>query len=90
MIQVDLKRLNEMKRCPTHPGDHIKDYMGEMSETELASKMQYDQLQIVNWIEGRSTPSISDCFKLATVFDTSPDLWINLKLNYEIWDILHN
>jgi len=84
--------MRKMKRQPTHPGRIIKeDYLVplHLTVTDMANKLGVSRKtlsKIVN--EGGSiTPEMA--LRLARAFDTSPDLWLNLQKNFDLWQAEH-
>jgi len=77
-----------MKRKPTHPGVIIKeDYLEPLSLTitqmaEIIGTSRKTVSKIINQ-KGSVTPDMA--LRLSRAFDTSPELWINLQRNYDLW-----
>jgi len=77
-----------MTRRPTHPGNIIKeDYLmplsisiKDMSDTLGVSRKTLSK--IINE-RGAITPDMA--LRLSRAFDTTPDLWLNLQKNYDLW-----
>lgn len=75
-------------RAPTHPGEILREeFLLPMSITqvELAERLGIP-FQRVNQIcrEKRSvTPDTA--LRLAKLFDTTPDLWLNLQLSWDLY-----
>jgi antitoxin HigA-1 len=81
-----------MKRKPTHPGKVIQeDYLKPLSITitEMASALGISRKTLSKIINERGaiTPDMS--LRLARAFDTTPDLWMNLQKNYDLWQAEH-
>ncbi|MFC1845078.1 HigA family addiction module antitoxin [Thermodesulfobacteriota bacterium] len=80
--------MRKIKRQPTHPGKIIKeDYLEPLSitVTDMACRLGVSRKtlsKIIN-IRGAITPDMA--LRLARAFDTSPDLWLNLQKNYDLW-----
>ena len=84
--------MNRMKRKPTHPGKVIQeDYLKPLSITitDMASTLGVSRKTLSKIINKRGaiTPDMS--LRLARAFDTTPDLWINLQKNYDLWQAEH-
>jgi len=81
-----------MKRQPTHPGVIIReDYQKPLSLTitELASILGVSRKTVSKIINERGSISPDMALRLARAFDTTPDLWLNLQKNYELWQAEH-
>lgn len=84
--------MTKMKRKPTHPGKIIlEDYLKPltMTITEVASKLGVSRKTLSKIINERGaiTPDMS--LRLAKAFDTTPELWMNLQRNYDLWQAEH-
>ena len=84
--------MKKMKRQPTHPGIIIQeDYLVPLSITitEMASTLGVSRKTLSKIINERGaiTPDMS--LRLARALDTTPDLWMNLQKNYDLWQAEH-
>ncbi|MBU2620640.1 MAG: HigA family addiction module antidote protein [Proteobacteria bacterium] len=81
-----------MKRQPTHPGKIIKeDYQNPLaiSITELASILGVSRKTISKIINERGAITPDMALRLSRAFDTTPELWLNLQKNYDLWQAEH-
>jgi len=86
------KAMKKTKRQPTHPGVIIKeDYLEPLSLTitEMASVLGVSRKTLSKIINKRGSISPDMALRLARAFDTSPDLWMNLQKNYDLWQAEH-
>ena len=86
-----MKFLNGRKRRPTHPGEALREDImpsAGISQTELAKALGVSRLTISEIVlEKRAvTPDIA--IRLAKYFGTSPDLWIGLQKDVDLWDAM--
>ena len=85
--------MRKMTRQPTHPGNIIKeDYLMPLSVTikdmaELLGVSRKTLSKIVNE-HGSVTPDMA--LRLSKAFKTTPELWLNLQQNYDLWQASHN
>jgi len=84
--------MNRIKRKPTHPGKIIQeDYLKPLSLTitEIAATLEVSRKTLSKIINERGaiTPDMS--LRLARAFDTTPELWMNLQKNYDLWQAEH-
>lgn len=80
---------NRRTRKPTHPGELIReDLLPEtgISQTDLASLMGVSRRTISEVIHERRklTPDIA--FRLAKVFNSTPEMWLNMQQAVDLWD----
>ncbi len=76
------------KRKPTHPGEILdEDYIKPLNLNlqKLADRLGIarNTLFKIRACKARITPAIS--LSLAEAFDTTPQLWLNLQANYDLW-----
>ena len=78
------------ERCPTHPGEYIKeDILEEMKLTQqqLADRLFVSRRtvnQIVNF-KRSITPEMA--LRLGSLTNTSPEMWINMQTAYDMWKV---
>lgn len=83
--------LNGRKRRPTHPGEALRaDIMpaAGMNQTRLAKALGVSRITISEIVlEKRAvTPDIA--IRLAKYFGTSPDLWLGLQKDVDLWEAM--
>lgn len=83
--------LNGRKRRPTHPGEALRDDImpsAGVSQTGLAKALGVSRLTISEIVlEKRGvTPDLA--LRLAKYFGTSPELWIALQRDVDLWDAM--
>ena len=86
--------LNNRKRRPTHPGELLRaEILPEigLTQSELARRLSISRRvtarralgEIIN--ERRAvTPDVAH--RLARVFNTSPELWLNMQQAVDVWE----
>ena len=80
--------MRKMKRKPTHPGKIIKDDYLEplaITVTVMADILGVSRKTLSKIINERGAVTPDMALRLARAFDTSPDLWLNLQKNYDLW-----
>ena len=80
--------MNRMKRQPTHPGNIIKeDYLSPLSISikDMASTLGVSRKTLSKIINERGSITPEMALRLSRAFDTTPDLWLNLQKNYDLW-----
>ena len=76
-------------RAPTHPGDILRRLYLEpagMSQAELSRRLNMPTNRINELIRGKRGMTPSTALGLAEVFDTTPQFWMNLQTNAELWE----
>jgi addiction module HigA family antidote len=80
--------MTNMTRRPTHPGQIIKeDYLSPLSLTikDMAEKLGISRKTLSKIINERGSVSSDMALRLGRAFDTTPDFWLNLQKNYDLW-----
>ncbi len=80
--------MGTMKRQPTHPGNILKeDYLLPLSLTiqGLAATLSVSRKTVSKIINERGAVTPDMALRLSRAFDTSPELWLNLQKNYDLW-----
>ena len=82
-----LRRL-AMMYDPTHPGEMLReDYLEPLglSVTEAAKGLGISRKGLSEILNGRTGISPAMAVKLAKAFCTTPELWLNLQSQYDLW-----
>jgi len=76
------------KRAPAHPGRIIKNHHLEplsMKITDLANVLGVSRKTLSKILNGHGSITPDMALRLSRAFDTSPDLWLNLQKNFDLW-----
>ena len=76
------------KRAPAHPGRIIKNHHLEplsMTITDLANALEVSRKTLSKIVNERGSITPDMALRLSRAFDTSPDLWLNLQKNFDLW-----
>jgi addiction module HigA family antidote len=76
------------KRKPRHPGALIKrQYLDPLNMTiaELASILSVSPNTISEIVNEQAEINPDLALRLAKAFQTTPELWLNLQKNYDLW-----
>lgn len=82
-----------MSRQPVHPGKIVKeDYLLPLSITvkDMASNLGVSRKTLSKIINERGAITPEMALRLSRAFDTTPDLWLNLQQNYDLWQAEHD
>ena len=80
--------MKKMTRQPAHPGTIIKgDYLVPLSISikDMASALGVSRKTLSKIINERGSITPDMALRLSRAFDTTPDLWLNLQKNYDLW-----
>ncbi len=85
--------MGTMKRQPTHPGNILKeDYLKPLSITiqDMAFILGVSRKTLSKIINGNGAVTPDMALRLSRAFDTTPELWLNLQKNYDLWHAAHD
>ncbi len=70
---------------PAHPGEVLRDYLGEMSIGEAAQRLRVTRAHLSRIINGRAGISAAMSLRLSAALGTSPEFWLKMQLQYDLW-----
>lgn len=79
-------------RRPTSPGVILKeDYLEPLAltVTALAEALRVSRKTVSAIVNERAPVTVDMALRLAQAFQTSPDLWLNLQRNLDLWKAVH-
>ena len=65
---------------PPHPGLILREYLGDMAVSTAAKTSTLSRVR-----NGKAGISASMALRLGAALGTSPDLWINMQAQYDLW-----
>jgi addiction module HigA family antidote len=78
----------DLKRTPTHPGEIVKeDFLTPLgiTQTELAKALKTSFRTINEILNEKRSISPDMALRLSRYFGTSPDVWIGLQADYDLY-----
>ena len=84
--------MRARKRPATHPGRIIRDHYLEplsLSVTELAKILGVSRKTLSKIVNGNGSVTPDMALRLSQAFETTPELWLNLQRNYDLWQAAH-
>lgn len=80
--------MNINKREPSHPGEVLKglymDALG-LNVSELARALDVSRKTISKIVNKHGSVTADMALRLSTAFSTTPQLWLNLQQNFDLW-----
>jgi len=86
---MSVKNENRIERRPTHPGEMLREeYLPDynLSISELARRIGVSRQSINELVHERRSLSTDMAVRLAYFFNDSPESWLNLQRNIDLWD----
>jgi addiction module HigA family antidote len=80
--------MRTRKRPPAHPGRILRNHHLDplsMTITDLADILHVSRKIVSKILNERGSITPDMALRLSRAFDTSPDLWLNLQKNYDLW-----
>jgi len=84
--------MHTRKRQPTHPGGILqRQYLGPLAltVTDVARSTGVSRKTLSKIINERGAVTAEMALRLARAFKTTPELWLNLQQNYDLWHTAH-
>lgn len=70
---------------PPHPGEILREWLGEMSVTDAAQHLGVARATLSRILNGTSGISADMALRLQAALGTSPEMWMGLQDDYELW-----
>jgi len=70
---------------PPHPGEVLREYLGDISITEAAAQLGVSRVTLSRVISGSAGVSADMAFRLGSAFGTSPEMWAGMQLQYDLY-----
>jgi addiction module HigA family antidote len=84
--------MKAKKRQPVHPGVILKEhYLGplNLSISGLSGILNVSRKTVSKIVNGRGAVTPDMALRLSITFDTTPELWLNMQSNYDLWKVSH-
>lgn len=70
---------------PPHPGTVLRDYLGSVSVTDAANHLGITRATLSRILNGNAGISVEMALRLSGALDTTPELWIGMQSQYDLW-----
>jgi addiction module HigA family antidote len=70
---------------PPHPGTVLRDYLGSVSVTVAARHLGVTRVSLSRILNGNAGISVEMALRLSDALGTSPELWIGMQAQYDLW-----
>ena len=73
---------------PPHPGEVIREYLGEMTVSAAAEHLGVSRVTFSRVLNGKAAVSPEMAVRLAAAFGTSsPEVWLRMQAKYDLWQV---
>ena len=70
---------------PAHPGEILRERMGSLSVSRLAEHLGVSRVTLSRLLNRSSGVSADMALRLSEALGTSPELWLNLQMQFDLW-----
>jgi len=70
---------------PPHPGLVLREYLGDTPVSTAAQHLRTTRVTLSRVLNGKAGISPNMALRLAAALDTSPELWMNMQTQYDLW-----
>jgi len=75
---------------PPSPGLVLREYLGGTSVSAAAEHLRVTRVTLSRVLNGKSGISANMALRLAAALGTSPELWMNMQAQYDLWRAMKN
>lgn len=70
---------------PAHPGEVLREWLGETSVTEAASRLGITRPMLSRILNGNAGITADMAIRLSKSLGTSPEMWVGMQSQYDLW-----
>ena len=70
---------------PAHPGEVLRDYLGEISVTDAALRLGITRAHLSRVLNGHAGITANLSLRLSAALGTSPDFWLKMQMQRDLW-----
>jgi addiction module HigA family antidote len=70
---------------PSHPGTVLREYLGDITVTEAASRLGVTRTALSRILNGAAGISVDMALRLSRALDTNPEFWLNMQVQHDLW-----
>jgi len=70
---------------PPHPGLVLREYLGNMAVSAAAGHLRVTRVTLSRVLNGKAGISASMALRLSAALGTSPEFWMNMQAQYDLW-----
>lgn len=92
MTTEKVLNVTEHSVCPSHPGEILRDlYLSELSIgiTDFAKDIGVSRKTVSTIVNCHKSVTPEMAMRLSKAMRTTPQLWLNLQANYDLWHLAH-
>lgn len=70
---------------PPHPGQVLREYLGDLTVSRAAEHLHVTRVTLSRVLNAKAGISANMALRLAAALGTSPDFWMNMQTQYDLW-----
>jgi len=70
---------------PPHPGLVLREHLADTPVSVAANHLRVTRVTLSRVLNGKAGISAGMALRLAAALGTSPELWLNMQSQYELW-----
>ena len=70
---------------PAHPGLVLREYLGNLTVTEAASRLKMTRAALSRILNGSAGISADMALRLKEALGTSAEMWVRMQGQYNLW-----
>jgi addiction module HigA family antidote len=70
---------------PAHPGEVLRDYLGELSVSDAATRLGVTRAHLSRILNGHAGITANLSLRLSAALGTSPDFWLKMQMQRDLW-----
>lgn len=70
---------------PAHPGIVLREYIGDVTVTEAASRLGITRAALSRILNGNAGISADMALRLEQALGTSAEMWLGMQVKFELW-----
>jgi len=70
---------------PAHPGEVLRDYLGDMSVKEAASRLGVTRAHLSRILNRHAGITAAMSLRLSAALRTSPGFWLRMQVQHDLW-----
>ena len=86
MLCVTMESFTLMRmHNPPHPGLVLREFLGATAVSTAAAHLRVTRVTLSRVLNGKAGISAAMALRLAAALGTSPELWMNMQSQYDLW-----
>ena len=79
------KESSMRKHNPPHPGLVLREYLGDLAVSTAAAHLRVTRVTLSRVLNAKAGISAAMAIRLAAALGTTPELWMNMQSQYDLW-----